>query len=188
MAGEHDRDARTDPRWRRDHFDVVEEGNLRVILPKERSDWQDMQHSPSSTEPESTASGRDTREGRPLCNFFGSSRGCMRGDACWFRHVLPEDAPSDSVQHDPQQDRAPSPPDGELDVSATTSAAENGNRLSPSSSPPNGGSPRWADYSDWQGYDYYGTETSGIVGSMVLKPVSSSSSSEEEEEDGDENR
>ena len=42
---------------------------------------------------------------------------------------------------------------------------------------PNGspsGSPRWTDYSDWQGYDYYGADTSGIIGSMVLEAISSS--------------
>ena len=45
----------------------------------------------------------------PLCKFFGSSRGCMRGGACWFRHVLPEDAPSESAQHEGYLVSLPSP-------------------------------------------------------------------------------
>jgi hypothetical protein len=65
---------------------------------------------------------------------------------------------------------------------AASAAASNGR---PTSSPSPNGSPRWAEYSDWQGYDYYDSnESCGIVGSMVLNAVSSS---DEEDVDPDEN-
>ena len=32
---------------------------------------------------------------RPICKFFASARGCLRGDRCWFQHVLPNKTPRD---------------------------------------------------------------------------------------------
>jgi hypothetical protein len=162
--------SRGGPRWRRGQFDIVEERNLRVIIPKESDDA-----------PAAKTDIANVEDDRPLCNFFGTSRGCMRGDACWFRHVLPDEAnggKQDPLRQAEQLDREVEGFAGSRGDGATTIS---GKQASPSPSPT--GSPRWTDYSDWQSYGYYGADASGIVGSMVLDAISSSD--EESQPDGE---
>jgi hypothetical protein len=174
-----------------------------VILPKDQATGGEGEVD------EEEQAGETIEDDRPICKFFASARGCLRGDRCWFQHVLPNKTPRDKEAAGPKTEtqRQTDQLDKELDElpvltsNATVAANGNGNGIGsaaglgaagaagaaassgrPVSSPSPNGSPRWAEYhSDWQGYDYYDSnESCGIVGSMVLDAVSSS---EEEEED-----
>ena len=189
----HERRGADSASWRGGQYEIVEESNLRVILPK------DLPTGGVGDEDEEEQNDQAIEDDRPICKFFASARGCLRGDRCWFQHVLPSKTPRDKdgagIKTDGQ--RQVEKLDKELDElpatasNATALASGNGaasaaaSNVRPTSSPSPNGSPRWAEYSDWQGYDYYDSnESCGIVGSMVLNAVSSS---DEEDVDPDEN-
>jgi hypothetical protein len=90
------------------------------------------------------------------------------------------DGQRQAEQLDKELDDLPASASNATGNGVASASASNGR---PTSSPSPNGSPRWAEYSDWQGYDYYDShESCGIVGSMVLNAVSSSDEEGEEEQ------